>query len=71
MNEEKKILNQEINNLDIYKRFLKKSNLKKEFQKINEYFQKKQELKNKENYINKLLTYNDEIINKNKQKKRK
>ena len=63
LNEEKKILNQEINNLDIYKRFLKKSNLKKEFQKINEYFQKKQELKNKENYINKLLTYNDEIIN--------
>lgn len=57
LNEEKKILNQEINNLDIYKRFLKKSNLKKEFQKINEYFQKKQELKNKENYINKLITY--------------
>ncbi|MBS6183639.1 MAG: hypothetical protein KH626_01065, partial [Clostridium celatum] len=63
MNLEKKCLNSEINNLEIYKKFLKKTKLKKEFEEITQYFKKKQELKNKENYINKLLTYNDEFIN--------
>ncbi|WP_133014043.1 AAA family ATPase [Clostridium cuniculi] len=63
MNLEKKSLNNEINNLEIYKRFLKKTKLKKEFEEITQYFKKKQELKNKEKYINKLLTYNDEFIN--------
>lgn len=63
MNLEKKSLNSEINNLEIYKRFLKKTKLKKEFEEITQYFKKKQELKNKEKYINKLLTYNDEFIN--------
>ena len=63
MNLEKKSLNNEINNLEIYKRFLKRTKLKKEFEEITQYFKKKQELKNKEKYINKLLTYNDEFIN--------
>lgn len=63
MNLEKNSLNTEINNLEIYKRFLKKTKLKKEFEEITEYFKKKQELKNKEKSINKLLTYNDEFIN--------
>lgn len=63
MNLEKNNLNSEINNLEIYKRFLKKTKLKKEFEEITQYFKKKQELKNKEKYINKLLTYNDEFIN--------
>ena len=63
LNLEKKNLNSEINNLEIYKKFLKKTKLKKEFEEITEYFKKKQELKNKERYINKLLTYNDEFIN--------
>lgn len=63
MNLEKKSLNSEINNLEIYKKFLKKTKLKKEFKEITQYFKKKQELKNKEKYINKLLTYNDEFIN--------
>ena len=63
MNLEKNNLNSEINNLEIYKRFLKKTKLKKEFEEITEYFKKKQELKNKEESINKLLTYNDEFIN--------
>lgn len=63
LNTEKKSLNSEINNLEVYKRFLKKTKLKKEFEEINQYFQKRQELKGKEKYINKLLTYNDEIIN--------
>ena len=63
LNLEKKNLNSEINNLDIYKKFLKKTKLKKEFEEITQYFKKKQELKNKERYINKLLTYNDEFIN--------
>lgn len=63
LNLEKKNLNSEINNLDIYKKFLKKTKLKKEFEEITQYFKKKQELKNKERYINKLLTYNNEFIN--------
>lgn len=63
MNLEKKSLNSEINNLEIYKKFLKKTKLKKEFEEITQYFKKKQELINKEKYINKLLTYNDEFIN--------
>ena len=63
LNLEKKNLNSEINNLDIYKKFLKKTKLKKEFEEITQYFKKKQELKNKERYINTLLTYNDEFIN--------
>ena len=63
MNLEKKNLNSEINNLEIYKRFLKRTKLKKEFEEITQYFKKKQELKDKEKYINKLLTYNDEFIN--------
>ena len=63
LNLEKKNLNSEINNLEIYKKFLKKTKLKKEFEEITEYFKKKQELKNKERYINKLLTYNNEFIN--------
>lgn len=63
MNLEKNNLNSEINNLEIYKRFLKKTKIKKEFEEITEYFKKKQELKNKEESINKLLTYNDEFIN--------
>ena len=63
MNLEKNNLNSEINNLEIYKRFLKKTKLKKEYEEITQYFKKKEELKNKEKYINKLLTYNDEFIN--------
>ena len=57
LNDEKNNLNNEINNLDIYKKFLKKTKLQKEYQEITEYFKKKQELKNKEKYINKLLTF--------------
>ncbi|WP_195986302.1 AAA family ATPase [Clostridium sp. D53t1_180928_C8] len=63
LNDEKNNLNNEINNLDIYKKFLKKTKLKKEYEEITEYFKKKQELKNKEEYINKILTYNNEEIN--------
>ena len=63
LNDEKNNLNNEINNLDIYKKFLKKTKLQKEYQEITEYFKKKQELKNKEKYINKILTYNNEEIN--------
>lgn len=63
LNEEKININNEIVNLDIYKKFLKKSKLKKEFQEITEYFKKREELKNKENSIRKLLTYKNEVIN--------
>lgn len=63
LNEEKININNEIVNLDIYKKFLKKSKLQKEFQEITQYFKKREELKNKENSIRKLLTYKDEVIN--------
>lgn len=63
LNEEKININNEIINLDIYKKFLKKSKLQKEFQEITQYFKKREELKNKENSIRKLLTYKDEVIN--------
>ncbi len=40
MNLEKKSLNSEISNLEIYKKFLKKTKLKKEFEEITQYFKK-------------------------------
>lgn len=63
LNEEKKNINNEIVNLDIYKKFLKKSKLQKEFQEITQYFKRREELKNRESSIKKLLTYKDEVIN--------
>lgn len=63
LNEEKKNINSEIINLDIYKKYLKKSKLQKEYEEIAQYFKKKQELKNKEISIKNSLTFNDEIIN--------
>ena len=65
LNEEKKNLNKEVINLEIYKKYLKKTKIKKEYQEIAEYFKKKEDLKNKEVSINKLLTFKDEIINYN------
>lgn len=63
LNEEKININNEIINLDIYKKFLKKSKLQKDFQEITQYFKRREELKNRENSIRKLLTYKDEVIN--------
>lgn len=63
LNEEKISINNEIRNLDIYKKFLKKSKLQKEFHEITQYFKRREELKNKESSIRKLLTYKNEVIN--------
>lgn len=63
LNAEKKNINNEIVNLDIYKKFLKKSKLQKEFQEITQYFKRREELKNRESSIRKLLTYKGEVIN--------
>ena len=41
----------EISNLDIYKKYLKKVKLQKEYEEITEYLKKKEELKKKERYI--------------------
>lgn len=41
----------EISNLDIYKKYLKKVKLQKEYEDITEYLKKKEELKRKERYI--------------------
>ena len=63
LNEEKLNINKEISNLEIYKKYLKKIKIKKEYQEITEYFKKKEKLRNEQFSINKDLTYNDEVIN--------
>lgn len=63
LNEEKLNINKEISNLEIYKKYLKKIKIKKEYQEITEYFKKKEKLRNEQFSINKDLTFNDEVIN--------
>ena len=63
LNEEKLNINKEISNLEIYKKYLKKIKIKKEYQEITEYFKKKEKLRNEQFSINKYLTFNDEVIN--------
>lgn len=63
LNEEKLNINKEISNLEIYKKYLKKIKIKKEYQEITEYFKKKEKLRNEQFLINKDLTFNDEVIN--------
>ena len=63
LNEEKLNINKEISNLEIYKKYLKKIKIKKEYQEITEYFKRKEKLRNEQFSINKDLTFNDEVIN--------
>ena len=63
LNEEKLNINKEISNLEIYKKYLKKIKIKKEYQEITEYFKKKEKLRNEQFSINKDLTFNDKVIN--------
>ncbi|MGL5379388.1 AAA family ATPase [Clostridium sp.] len=69
-NEEKNILLKdkrseiytELKNLDIYKKYLKKSKLQREYQDITEYLRKSEELKKKERFIEESISVEDEII---------
>ena len=51
LREKRNDLRTEIKNLDIYKKYLKKSKLQKEYEEITQYLKKKEELKKKERYI--------------------
>lgn len=60
---EKRInLRTEIRNLDIYKKYLKKSKLQKEYEEITQYLKKREELKKKERYIEESITSRNGII---------
>ena len=60
--EKRKRINGEINNLEIYKKYLKKVNLQKEYRDISEYLRKSEELKRKEEFIQRDLSSGNEII---------
>ncbi len=51
-----------ISNLEIYKKYLKKVKLQREYEEIISYLRKKEELEKKEKNISNLLTYNDKEI---------
>lgn len=53
--EKRKELREEITKLELYKKYLKKINLQKEYKDITEYLKKSEELKKEENEINKNL----------------
>ncbi|MGG7056670.1 AAA family ATPase [Clostridium nigeriense] len=55
-------LRTEIKNLDIYKKYLKKSKLQKEYEEITEYLRKREELKKKERYIEESISSRNGII---------
>lgn len=62
LNDEKVTINDELTNLEIYKKYLKKKKLKKEYEDISKYLRKKEELEREERTIESSLTYNNEII---------
>ena len=55
-------LRTEIKNLDIYKKYLKKSKLQKEYEEITEYLKKREELKKKERYIEESISSRNGVI---------
>lgn len=58
-------LREEIKNLNIYKRYLKKIKLQKEYEEITEYLKKKEELKKKEKFIESTLSSKNGLIDEN------
>ena len=68
LKEDRKLTRKEIENLEIYKKYLKRLKLQKEYEEITEYLKKSEELKKKERFIETELTtenglINEEIIN--------
>lgn len=55
-------LRTEIKNLDIYKKYLKKSKLQKEYEEITQYLKKREELKKKERYIEESISSRNGVI---------
>ena len=62
LKEKSQNLRSEIKNLDIYKKYLKKSKLQKEYEEITEYLRKKEELKKKERYIEESICFRNGTI---------
>lgn len=55
-------LRTEIKNLDIYKKYIKKSKLQKEYEEITQYLKKREELKKKERYIEESISSRNGVI---------
>lgn len=53
----------EIDNLEVYKKYLKKINIQKEYKEITDYLRKSEQLKKEENEIENDLNKGDQIIN--------
>lgn len=62
LREKRNNLRTEIKNLDIYKKYLKKSKLQKEYEEITQYLKKREELKKKERYIEESISSRNRII---------
>lgn len=62
LSNEKKSLKEELDNLEIYKKYLKKRKLKKEYEDIVKYLRKKEELQREEKFMDSTLTCNNEVI---------
>lgn len=62
LRESGKSLRKEIKNLDIYKKYIKKVKLQKEYEDITEYLKKKEELEKKERYIEESIASRNGII---------
>lgn len=62
LSNEKKSLKEELDNLEIYKKYLKKRKLKKEYEDIVKYLRKKEELQKEEKFMDSTLTCNNEVI---------
>ena len=62
LREKRNNLRTEIKNLDIYKKYLKKSKLQKEYEEITQYLKKREELKKKERYIEESISSRNGII---------
>ena len=62
LREEREEINSDIENLDSYKKYLKKIKLKREYEEIISYLRKKEHLEKEEESIRNLLTYNNKEI---------
>lgn len=62
LNDEKEALVDELKNLEIYKKYMKKKKLKKEYEDISKYLRKKEELQKEEKSIENSLIYDNEMI---------
>lgn len=62
LKKEKDDINEELSNLEIYKKYLKKVKLQKEYEELSKYLRKKEELQKEEKLINNEITYKSEAV---------